>query len=84
MGDGTLRITLLLPRESQGDGTHLGMHVDRHGVGGHRLRGGRHIGGGVRQPLGSGLRIGGAADGVIGNAAAGVAVPGAGADVPTG
>ena len=57
------------------------MHEDLNRIGGHRLRRGRDVGRGVRQAAGRGQRIRRAADGVIRDAAAGVPIPGAGADV---
>ena len=56
------------------------MHVHLHRIGGHRLSGGRDVGRAVGQTAGRGQWIRRTADGVIGDAAARVPVPGSGAD----
>ncbi len=88
-GLGALRIALLRrsPRcglRDKADRCHLGMHKDFHGIGAYRRRGGGDIGRGIGQAAGRGQRLRRAADGVIGDAAAGVPIPRAGADVAAG
>ena len=81
---GSLRLGDALLRSHQGDGAHLGMDEDFHRIGRDRIGRGRDIGDAVGQAAGRGQWIGKVAICVVGDAAAGVPVPGAGADVAGG
>ena len=79
---GSLREALL--RSDKRDGSHLRMHKNLYGIRCDRVGRDRDISRGVRQAVGGGQGIRLATGGVVGDAAAGVTVPCAGADVAAG